>query len=49
MEDLEDTQYIYEYALPDFFTPDAGKNFYSYEGNESVVGEGTSQILSLVM
>ena len=37
-EDLKDTQYFYEYALPDVFTPDAGKNFYCYEGNESVAG-----------
>ena len=40
MEDLEDTQYFYEYALPDIFTPDAGKFFYGYEGNEYVVGGG---------
>ena len=40
MEDYEDTQYYYEYALPDFFTPDAGKHLYSYEGNESVVEVG---------
>ena len=25
MEDLEDTQYFDEYALPDVFPPDAGK------------------------
>ena len=25
MEDLEDTQDFYEYAIPDVFTPDAGK------------------------
>ena len=24
MEDIEDTQYFYEYALPDVSTPDAG-------------------------
>ena len=24
MEDIEDTQYVYEYALPDVSTPDAG-------------------------
>ena len=38
LEDLEDTQDFYDYVLPDVFTPDAGKNFYGYEGNESVAG-----------
>ena len=39
MEDLEDNQDFVEYALPDVFTPDTGKKFSGYEGNESV-GEG---------
>ena len=43
MEDLEYTQNIYEYALPDVFTHNAGKSFYGYEGNEYVAGgEDTS-------
>ena len=33
MEDIEDTQDFYEYALPDVFTPDAGICFSGYEGN----------------
>ena len=40
MEDLEDTQYFYEYALPDVFTPDSGKFYYGYEGNKYVAGGG---------
>ena len=40
MEDLEDTQYFYEYALPDVFTPDVGNFIYGYEGNEYVAGGG---------
>ena len=40
MEDVEDTQYFYEYNLPDVFRPDTGKNFSDYEGNESVVEGG---------
>ena len=40
MEYLEGNQYFYEYARPDIFTPDAGKFFYGYEGNESVAGGG---------
>ena len=40
MEDLEDTQDFYEYALTGVFNPDAGKIFYSYEGNESVAVGG---------
>ena len=38
MKYLEDTQDFYEYGLPDIFTPDYGKCFYGYEGNESVAG-----------
>ena len=33
MEDIEDNQDFYEYALPDVFTPDAGICFSGYEGN----------------
>ena len=40
MEYLEDTQYFYEYALPDIFTPDAGKILYGCQDNESVAGIG---------
>ena len=40
MEDLEDTQYFNEYALPDIFTPDAGNFFSDYEVNESVAEGG---------
>ena len=37
MGDLEDTQYFYEYSLPDFFPPDDGNSF---SVNESVSEEG---------
>ena len=40
MEDLEDTQYFYEYALFDVFPPDSGRNFSDCEGNESVAEGG---------
>ena len=40
MEYLEDNKYFYEYSLLDVLTPDAGKSFYSYEGNESAAGGG---------
>ena len=40
MENIEDTQFFDEYALPDIFTPDSGRHFYGYGGNESVVGGG---------
>ena len=40
MEDLEDTQYFYEYNLPDVFPPDSGKNFSDYGVNESVAEGG---------
>ena len=40
MEDLEDTQDFDEYNLPNVFTPDAGKHFSDYEGNESVAEGG---------
>ena len=39
MEDLEDTQHFYEYALPDIL-PLILEKFYGYEGNESVAGGG---------
>ena len=34
MEDIADTQYFDEYALPDFFLLDTGKSFSDYECNE---------------
>ena len=40
MGDIEDTQYFYEYALPDVFTPVAGIVFSGYEGNEYVAEGG---------
>ena len=40
MEDLEDTQDLDEYNLPDVSRPDAGKKFSDYEGNESVAEGG---------
>ena len=33
MEDLEDTQYFDEYALPNILPPDPGKKISGYEGN----------------
>ena len=40
MEDIEDTQYFYEYALSDVYSTDVGKVFSEYEGNESVAEVG---------
>ena len=40
MEDIEDTQDFYEYALPDVFTPDAGICFYFYDDSEYVAEGG---------
>ena len=40
MEDIEDTQYFDDYALPGVVPPDAGKKIYDYEGNESVAEGG---------
>ena len=40
MEDLEDTQYFDEYALPGVFPLDAGKNISDYEGNEYIAKVG---------
>ena len=40
MEYLEDTQYFYEYALPDVAPLDAGKISSNDEGNESVAEVG---------
>ena len=39
MEDLEDTQLLYEYALPDIL-PLIMEKIYGYECNESVAGGG---------
>ena len=49
MEDLEDTQYFYQYALPDVFTPDDGKFAMVMKVMNLFWEEGTSQILNLVM
>ena len=49
MEDLEDTQYFYEYALPDVFTPDAGKFSMVVKVMNLFREEGISQILRLVI
>ena len=48
MEDLEDTQKIYEYALPDIFTPDSGKYSMVMKVTNLWWGEETSEILNLV-
>ena len=40
MEDIEDTQYFDEYALPDVSPPNSGKKISDYEGNESVAEGG---------
>ena len=47
MEDLEDTQYFYVYALPDVFTPDSGKIYMVMKLMNMLREEGTSQILNL--
>ena len=39
VEDLEDTQYFYEYALPDVYSW-FWRFLYGYEGNEYVAGGG---------
>ena len=49
MEDLEDTQYFYEYALPDIFTPDTGKFSIVMEVMNLFWEEGKSKINNLVM
>ena len=48
MEDLEDTQYFYEYDLPDLFTPVYGKFSMVMKVMNLFWEEGTSQILILV-
>ena len=48
MEDLEDTQYFHEYALPDVFAPDAGTFSMVTKVMNMLREEGTSQILNLV-
>ena len=48
MEDLEDIQDFYEYALPDVFNPDAGKFYMVMKVMNLLREEGTSQILNLV-
>ena len=40
MEDLEDTQYFDDYALPDVSPTDAGKHFSDYEGKRPVAELG---------
>ena len=48
MEDLEDTQDIYEYALPDILTPDAGKLSMVMKAMNLFWEKGTSKIINLV-
>ena len=48
MEDLEDTQDSYEYALPDVFTPGAGKFSMVTKVMNLLWEWRTSQILNLV-
>ena len=47
MEDLEVTQYFYEYALPDVFILDAGKFSMVMKVVNLLLEGGASQILSL--
>ena len=48
MEDLEDTQDIYEYALPDILNPDAGKLSMVMKVMNLLWEEVTSEILNMV-
>ena len=48
MEDLEYTQYFYEYALTDIFTPDSGTFSVVVKVMNLLRGEGKRQILNLV-
>ena len=48
MEDLEDNQYFYEYALPDVFTPDAVRFSLVMKVMNLFLEEGTSQIINPV-
>ena len=48
MEDLEDTQDFYEYALTDVFTPDVGKFSMVMKEMNLFWEEGTGQIFNLV-
>ena len=48
MEDLEDNQDLYEYTLPDVFTPGAGKVSMVMKVMNLLREEVTSQILNLV-
>ena len=36
MEDIEDTLYFDDHALPNVFSSDAGRIFSDYEGNEYI-------------
>ena len=47
MEDLEDTQDFYEYALPNVFTPGAGKVYMVTNVMNMLREDGTSQTLNL--
>ena len=49
MEDLEDTQGFYEYALSDVFTPNAGNVSMVMKIINLLREEGTSQIRNLLM
>ena len=48
MEDLEDTQYFYEYSLPDVLNPDSGNLSKVMKVMNMLREEGTSEILNLV-
>ena len=48
IEDLEDTQDFFEYALPDIFTPNASKISMVMKLMNFFCEEGASQILNLV-
>ena len=48
MEDLEETQYFYEYARPDVFTTDAGKLSTVMKLMNMFWEEWTSKIINLV-
>ena len=48
IEDLEDTQFFYEYALPDFFTPDTGTFLMVMKAMNLFWEKATGKIINLV-
>ena len=48
MEDLEDTQYFYEYSLPDVLNPDSGKFSMVMKAMNMFQEDRKSQICNLV-